>query len=184
METRSTTGYGHRSWCELHCHTPFSFRAAGSSIEALVARAKALGMSALAITDTMTLAGVVRFHRACQAEGIRPITGCELVVHHPDGALGTLIALAKDRQGYAHLCQLLTRANLAADRPDSHAASKVALADLAAHRTGLILLIGGCDGRTQRLAADGHMLAARTLLEHYVEVLGQQDLYVELQQLL
>lgn len=184
METRSTTGYDHRSWCELHCHTPFSFRAAGSSIEALVARARALGMSALAITDTMTLAGVVRFHRACQVAGIRPITGCELVVRHPDGALGTLIALAKDRQGYAHLCQLLTQANLAADRPDAHAVSNraMALADLAAHRAGLTLLIGGCDGKVQQLAADGQMLAARTLLERYAEILGQQDLYVEIQQ--
>ncbi|HEY1390317.1 MAG TPA: DNA polymerase III subunit alpha [Ktedonobacterales bacterium] len=183
METYSTTGYGHLSWCELHCHTPFSFRAAGSSIEALVARAKVLGMSALAITDTMTLAGVVRFHRACQAAGIRPITGCELVVRHPDGTLGTLIALAKNREGYAHLCQLLTMSNLAADRSDPHATSNVAiaLADLAARRTGLTLLIGGCDGRAQRLAADGQMLVARTLLEHYIEVLGQQDLYIEIQ---
>src|SRR5690242_12528032 len=71
-----------REWSELHCHTPFSFRAAGSSIEVLVERAKTLGMPALAITDTMTLAGVVRFQRVCRTAGIRPITGCELVVTH------------------------------------------------------------------------------------------------------
>lgn len=169
-------GYG---WCELHCHTPFSFRAAGSSIEALVAQAKALGMPALAITDTMTLAGVARFHRACRAAGIQAITGCELVIQHPDGAVGTLIALAKNREGYAHLCQLLTAANLADDAPASPA---IPLADLAAHRDGLALLIGGCDGAVQRLAADGRMLEARALLERYIAALGPDDLSIEVQQ--
>ena len=173
-------GYG--DWCELHCHTPFSFRAAGSSIEALVARAKALGMPALTITDTMTLAGVVRFHRACWAAGIRPITGCELVIRHLDGALGTLVALAKNRTGYANLCQLLTAANLAVYPPDSQVAPSIALADLAAHREGLVVLVGGCDGVAQRLVAVGETLAARALLERYLAALGPDDLYVEVQQ--
>lgn len=177
--------YGDNGWCgwsELHCHTPFSFRAAGSSIEALVARARALGMPALAITDTMTLAGAVRFHRACRAAGIRPITGCELVVRHPTGETGTLVALAKNRAGYANLCQLLTTANLAIDPPDSHVLPGITLAELATHREGLALLIGGCDGAAQRLAADGRMVTARTLMEQYVAALGPDDLYVEVQQ--
>ncbi|MGE5334900.1 MAG: DNA polymerase III subunit alpha [Nitrososphaerota archaeon] len=171
-------------WCELHCHTPFSFRASGSSIEALVERARALGMPALAITDTMTLAGVVRFHRACRAAGIRPITGCELMVRHGSGAddVGTLIALAKNRAGYAHLCQLLTAANLAGAPPDSPVIPGIALADLAAHREGLALLIGGCGGAVQRLAAEGELPEARALLEQYRDALGPDDLYVEVQQ--
>lgn len=179
------TGDGYETgWCELHCHTPFSFRASGSSIEALVERAQALGMPALAITDTMTLAGVARFHRACQAAGVRPITGCELIVRHGSGAdeVGTLIALAKNREGYAHLCQLLTTVNLVGAPPDSQVIPSIALADLAAHREGLALLIGGCGGAVQRLAAEGELLAARTLLEQYRDALGPGDLYVEVQQ--
>src|SRR5215813_2650629 len=98
------------SWCELHCHTPYSFRNAGSSIAALVERARTLGMPSLAITDTMTLAGVVRFSQACKKAGIRPIIGCELLVSQACFAAGkgsetgTIIALAKDRVGYANLC--------------------------------------------------------------------------------
>src|SRR5437868_2960126 len=49
------------SYVELHAHSAFSFLRAGSSVEALVARAADLGMDALALTDTMTLAGAVRF---------------------------------------------------------------------------------------------------------------------------
>lgn len=181
MEVEAEQGAGNwRLWAELHCHTPFSFRAAGSSIESLVARARALGMPALAITDTMTLAGVVRFHRACLAAGIRPITGCELVIQHPNGEVGTLVALAKNHAGYANLCQLLTTANLG-DSPDSDT-PRITLADLTAHREGLALLIGGCDGVVRRLVADVRMGAARTLLEQYARMLGPDDLYVEVQQ--
>src|SRR5262249_43160451 len=146
------------TWCELHCHTPYSFRNAGSSITTLVERAKALGMPALAVTDTMTLAGVVRFSQACKKASIRPIIGCELVVNQAcfdagkGSETGTIIALAKNREGYANLCGLLSRANLANPKRPI-----VPLDDLAKHRTGLVLLLGGCDGAIQRLLGAGHL---------------------------
>ena len=167
-------------WCELHCHTPFTLRGAGSSIPALVARAGELGMSALAITDTMTLAGVVRFHAACQEAGIRPITGCELVVAHDGpgdpgyGERGTFLALARNRRGYATLCGLLSRANLA---NSTHPV--VPFADLAAHHDGLALLVGGCDGLVQRRLVAGRHAEARAALAHYVARLGADDLFME-----
>jgi error-prone DNA polymerase len=166
-----------RDWSELHCHTPFSLRGAGSSIEALVQRAVSLRYPALAITDTMTLAGVVRFHQACQAAGLRAITGCELLVAHagPVGEeTGTLLALARDRQGYATLCGLLTRANLAhPDRPI------ISLEDLAAHHEGLVLLAGGCDGLVQRHLLDEQLGAARAVLACYVALVGAEALCLE-----
>ncbi|HEY7779593.1 MAG TPA: DNA polymerase III subunit alpha [Ktedonobacterales bacterium] len=176
-------------WCELHCHTPFSMRGAGSAIEALVARARALGYPALAITDTMTLAGVVRFHAACRDASIRPITGCELLVAHESGPgedawgeagagespLGTVVALARDRGGYAQLCGLLARANLACpSRP------VIPLADLAAHRQGLALLVGGCDSLVWRPLLAGRTTTAGAVLTRYVASLGADDLYLEL----
>src|SRR5690242_20383332 len=170
-----------RPWCELHCHTPFTLLGAGSSIDALVSRAAALGYQALAITDTMTLAGVVRFHAACTAQGIRPVTGCELVVHDPDAPQdaqrGTWLALARTRAGYANLCRLLTRANLASSKDPV-----VPLADLVAHTDGLTLLVGGCDGAVQRLITAGHLGRARALLERYTALLGREQLRLEVSQ--
>jgi error-prone DNA polymerase len=172
-------------WCELHCHTPYSFRNAGSSIPGLVARAQALGMTTLAITDTMTLAGVVRFSQACQKAGIRPIIGCELLVSQACFAAGkgsetgTIIALAQDHTGYANLCGLLTRANL-----DNPKRPIVPLTELADHRAGLTLLLGGCDGAIQRLLVEGNLSGARALVAHYIEKLGRVDLALEVQQTL
>src|SRR5690348_4029963 len=170
-----------RPWCELHCHTPFTLLGAGSSIPALVSRAASLGYEALAITDTMTLAGVVRFHAACTAQGIRPITGCELIVQDPDAPQdaqrGTWLALARTRTGYANLCGLLTRANLASSKDPV-----VPLADLVAHADGLTLLVGGCDGAVQRLIIAGRLTAARALLERYTALLGREQVRLEVSQ--
>ena len=186
----SMNGTDGAGWCELHCHTPFTLRGAGSSIEALVVRAAALGMPALAMTDTMTLGGVVRFHNACRSAGIRPITGCELVVKHSHedkagivdeaGEVGTFIALARDRTGYAHLCGLLTRANLSMASPTSSTTQPVVpFDDLAAHHEGLFLLAGGCDGSVQRLLRAGRIGQAHTVLAHYAATFGTDALYLE-----
>lgn len=47
-------------YAELHCLSDFSFLRGASSAAELFARAKALGYSALAITDECSLAGIVR----------------------------------------------------------------------------------------------------------------------------
>ncbi len=168
------------NYVELHAHSAFSFLRAGSSIEALVARAADLGMDALALTDTMTLAGAVRFQVACAARSITPILGCELAVADPvfgDVAKpARLVVLAENPDGYARLCQILTNANLAdPDRPI------VPFSDLAAEPEGLILLTGGRDGTLARLLLAGQRQAAASALARYRRVFGPQRVYVEAQ---
>ena len=91
------------AYVELHCHSAFSFMSAGSSVEALVERAAALGMSALALTDEMTLAGVVRFQTACAERGVRGVVGADLAVTDPifgDGdPPSRLVVLARNPTG-------------------------------------------------------------------------------------
>ncbi len=62
------TGYA-----EIQVTTNFSFLCGASHARELVAAAKALGMSAIAITDRNTLAGIVRAHSAAKEakRGIR-----------------------------------------------------------------------------------------------------------------
>ena len=59
------------AYAELHCRSNFSFLIGASHPEELVLRARALGYSALALTDECSLAGVVRAH----AES-RLVPGC------------------------------------------------------------------------------------------------------------
>jgi error-prone DNA polymerase len=65
-------------YAELHCHSHFSFLDGASAPDDLVARAVALGMAGLAITDHQGLYGAVRFAAAAEVAGLRPVIGVEI----------------------------------------------------------------------------------------------------------
>ncbi|MFE1411110.1 DNA polymerase III subunit alpha [Streptomyces sp. NPDC058746] len=70
----------------LHTVSGFSMRYGGSHPERLAERAAERGMDALALTDRDTLAGAVRFAKACANEGIRPLFGADLGVSPAGGS--------------------------------------------------------------------------------------------------
>ena len=67
-------------FAHLHCHSHYSLLDGASPIDELVARAKELGMNALAITDHGNLYGALEFYQACRDAGINPIVGYEAYV--------------------------------------------------------------------------------------------------------
>src|SRR4051794_23011173 len=69
---------GPMAYAELHCHTNFSFLDGASPADELVARAVALELGGLAITDHQGLYGAVRFVDAAREAGIRPVIGVEV----------------------------------------------------------------------------------------------------------
>ncbi len=107
------------AYAELHCRSNFSFLTGASHPQELVARAAQLGYTAIAITDECSVAGVVRAHeeakRQAEAGGaIQLIVGSEFNL---EGEPGCRIAfLAHNREGYANLCDLITRARLRSEK--------------------------------------------------------------------
>jgi error-prone DNA polymerase len=99
-------------YAELHCISHFSFLRGASHPEELVARAHALGYSALAITDECSMAGAVRAHVAARGHGLPLILGSEFTL--ADGM--RLVCLATSRVGYGALCALITRGRRAAPK--------------------------------------------------------------------
>lgn len=96
-------------YAELHCLSDFSFLRGASSAAELFARAKALGYSALAITDECSLAGIVRALEASEANDLPLIVGSEFrFCHH--GQPITLVLLAASIFGYRNLSALISRA--------------------------------------------------------------------------
>src|SRR5204862_155647 len=69
-----------RSFVHLHCHSHYSLLDGASRIPELVARAKELGMSAIALTDHGNLYGAIEFYQECKAAGINPVIGYEAYV--------------------------------------------------------------------------------------------------------
>ena len=95
-------------YIELHTHSYFSLLDGASSPEALLERALALGMPALALTDHDNLSGAVRFWRAARERDIHPIIGAEVTLEDERH----LTLLAENQQGYANLSRLITLAYL------------------------------------------------------------------------
>lgn len=64
----------------LHCHTQFSLLDGAASIPNMIAKAKADGQSAVAITDHGNMFGAFKFVAEATKAGIKPIIGCEFYV--------------------------------------------------------------------------------------------------------
>ncbi|WP_267246065.1 DNA polymerase III subunit alpha [Streptomyces sp. PR69] len=121
----------------LHTVSGFSLRYGASHPERLAERAAERGMDALALTDRDTLAGAVRFAKACAKEGvgIRPLFGVDLAIgdrapaeDRPaerrrtpvrggvfvDESAPRAVFLARSRAGWARLCRMVSAAHAAA----------------------------------------------------------------------
>ena len=88
------------NFTHLHVHTEYSLLDGSGKIKEMVLRAKELGMDSLAITDHGVMYGVIDFYKACLAEGIKPILGCEVYVA-PDSRFDREPGASDDR--YYHL---------------------------------------------------------------------------------
>ncbi|MFD7461977.1 MULTISPECIES: DNA polymerase III subunit alpha [unclassified Streptomyces] len=170
----------------LHTVSGFSVRYGASHPERLAERASERGMDALALTDRDTLAGTVRFAKACARAGVRPLFGADLAVTAPepdsvrpesrrrtpvrggafiDESAPRVTFLARDgAHGWADLCRLVTAAHRGG--PDIPA---LPWADN--HGDGLTVLLGPGSDVGRALAAGRPDRAAR-LLAPWREVYG------------
>src|SRR6476659_4023359 len=144
-------------------------------------RAARLGFPAVALTDRNGLYGAMPFSDACFGKGVQPIIGAMLGVARPseiggEAAIDWLALLAKDDQGYANLCKLVSAAHL--DRPVEQL-PHVELVQLEGLKEGLIALTAGSEGALARLLADGQQLKAEAYLDR-LQALFPDRLYIEL----
>jgi DNA polymerase-3 subunit alpha len=144
-------------------------------------RVAKLGFPAVALTDRNGLYGAMAFSEGCIAKGVQPIIGAMLGVARPpeiggEAAIDWLALLAKDDQGYANLCKLVSEAHL--DRPVEQE-PHVEFAALAGLSEGLIALTAGAEGALARLAADGQRLKAEAYLDR-LQALFPERLYIEI----
>ncbi|MFM0729113.1 error-prone DNA polymerase [Paraburkholderia sediminicola] len=105
------------AYAELFCLSNFSFLHGASHAEELSERAAQLGYLALAVTDECSLAGVVRAHVAAKEAKLPFIVGSFFRLVNADGspAFG-LILLARNREGYGNLSELITLARTRATK--------------------------------------------------------------------
>ena len=174
------------SFVHLHVHTEYSLLDGDCRIEPLVARAKELGQTALAITDHGVMYGAVAFYKACCAAGIKPIIGCEVYVaprsrfdkeHGVDSEYTHLILLCKNETGYKNLCYLVSMAFTEGfyNKP------RIDWALLHERAEGLICLSGCVAGAIPRMINAGNYEGAKNKALELSELFGRDGFYLEIQ---
>ncbi|NNE57770.1 MAG: error-prone DNA polymerase [Hellea sp.] len=132
------------SFAELSVTTNFTFLTGASHPHEYMVRAAELGLSAVAVTDTNTFAGIVRAHAAAKELGLKFIVGVRLCLQDgPD-----IVALPKTREAYARICRLLTIGK----RRTTKGHCELYLKDVAEWSEGSVLIIlGQLKGQIRRL---------------------------------
>jgi len=170
----------------LHVHTEFSLLDGACRIRKLVARAKELGQTALAITDHGVMYGAIDFYRAAKAEGIKPIIGCEVYVaqrtrfdrmHELDAESRHLVLLCRNETGYRNLCALVSRAFT----EGFYSKPRIDLDLLRSHSEGLIALSACLAGEVPRLLLRGDYERAKQHALEMQALFGPDGYYLEVQ---
>ena len=100
------------SFVHCHLHSEFSLTDSTIRLPELVARCAEMGMPAVAVTENCNLFALVKFFKAAENAGIKPIAGAELFFDNGQGGYHRVTALCQNRIGYLNLSKLISRAYL------------------------------------------------------------------------
>ena len=174
------------AFVHLHVHSEYSLLDGACRIAKIAERAKALGQTALAITDHGVMYGAVAFYKACCAAGIKPIIGCEVYVaprsrldkaHGVDNNYSHLILLCKNETGYRNLCYLVSRGFT----EGFYIKPRIDWALLHEHAEGLICLSGCLAGEIPQKLLHNDYPGAKARALELRELFGPEDFYLEVQ---
>ena len=165
----------------LHVHSQYSVLQATSEIPAMVARAKSLGMKAIAMTDHGNMMGAFHFVKEAMGKDIKPILGCEFNLcrdrknkSNKDDGYQTVL-LAKNKAGYHNLAKLASYANI----DGFYYLPRIDKELLAQYKSDLIATTGGLWGEIPYLILNVGETQAEEAFLWWKEQFGE-DFYVEL----
>jgi len=169
----------------LHLHSEYSLLDGACRIKDIARRAKECGHTAVALTDHGVMYGAVAFYRACVAEGVQPIIGCEVYVAprsrfgkgNSDAHPNHLVLLCQNEIGYRNLIDLVSRGFT----EGFYAKPRVDLDLLRSHAEGLIALSGCLAGRIPQQLVAGDFEGACQTAREYAAIFGPDNFYIEIQ---
>jgi len=170
----------------LHTHSHFSLLDGLSKLDKMVARAKELGMTALALTDHGAMYGAIEFYKACESAGIKPIIGVEAYVANRgrldkesgiDNKRFHLTLLAKNEQGYKNLVRLTTLAHIEGYYYKPRMDKDI----LRMYSEGIIALSGCPAGELGRaILRSNDLEKAEAVVREHQEIFGKENYFIEI----
>ncbi|MEN6375044.1 MAG: DNA polymerase III subunit alpha [Smithella sp.] len=170
----------------LHVHTQYSLLDGMIRLNELFKKAKEFAMPAIAITDHGNMFGAIDFYKQAEANGIKPIIGCELYVaprsrfDRTASSIGEatrhLVVLVKNMQGYKNLMKLTSAAHI----EGFYYRPRVDKELLKQYSEGLIASSACLHGEIAAHIVRGNMDEARKSAREYLEIFGEDNFFLEL----
>ena len=170
----------------LHLHSEYSLLDGACRIAEIPLCAREQGHSAVAITDHGNMYGVVKFYKACKAEGIKPIIGSEMYVagtsmkdknKTAENGIYHLILLAKNETGWKNLIYLSS----ASFTDGFYIKPRIDFEILKSHAEGLICLSACVSGYIPRCILNSEKDKAEEYALRMDELFGRGNFYLEIQ---
>jgi len=167
------------NFVHLRLHSEFSLADSLVRIKPLLKRVAELDMPACAITDQTNFYGLIKFYKAAQGSGVKPIIGSDFWVANSDseGKPTLLTLLAMNERGYKNIIELISRAW---QHGQQQGIAYVQRAWVTEHSEGVIALSGGRWGDIGMALLAGRAPQARELLQGWMRDFPSR-FYIELQ---
>lgn len=174
------------NFVHLHLHSEYSLLDGACRISDIPKAAKAMGQKAVALTDHGNMFGAVEFYRACKAEGVKPIIGCEVYLA-PNSRFEKakvnnfsyyhLVLLATNEIGYKNLSYLVS----CGYTEGFYVKPRVDIEILREHHEGLIALSACLAGYIPASIIQGDIAGAKNHILQMKAIFGENNFYLELQ---
>lgn len=150
----------------LRLHSEYSLVDGLVKLKSLVSTTAERAMPALALTDETNLFGLVKFYKAAQGAGLKPIIGSDLWLCNPhdESHPYRITLLAMNDVGYRNLTELISKGWTHGQRQGKAILDKRWVLE---QSDGLIALSGAREGEIGRHLLSDHEREARQLLEEW-----------------
>jgi len=192
------------NWTALHCHSHYSLLDGLTKPDQLAKRAKELGHKSIALTDHGTISGAISFNKACVAQEIKPIIGCEFylsnqnaTIHEKQNAKHShLCVLAKNIDGWSELIKLSSLSN---SKDYFYYKPRLNIEDFSLYTKNLVAFSGhpgtelarcilpdeaykvSSPEEAKSLLKDNWIDCAKKLCAKYQDIFGKENFFIEIQ---
>ena len=168
-----------QEFVHLRLHSEYSLVDGLVRLKPLAQKVAELKMPAVALTDFNNFFGLVKFYKACQSNGIKPILGSEVIIQDDVEETGgsQLVLLICNDIGYKNLTELISRAYQEGQKQSTPTVKREWLEG---HSDGLIALSGGRLGEIGIALISGRKSDAENSLARLMRLFPQR-FYLELQ---
>ena len=169
----------------LHNHSEYSMLDGACRIEQMVNWAVESGAPAVALTDHGNMFGAWELYSKSTKAGVNPIVGCEVYVApgsrkervKGQGGPYHLTLLAEDATGYQNLLKLVSLGYT----EGFYSRPRIDMEILREHRDGIIALTGCIQGQVPQLLCSNRREEGIQNFKTLMEIMGERNLYVEVQ---